>query len=153
MVPSASKISVFLLLFVITLHIQYKTSKRSSQMKRWAKHIKLVSAVIQGVPKKIRLNFCLIFQQPSIEFFNLFLSWKLRSIRKFWIQNHFSAISGGRNIYKTKSGSETDQFIFVLSHSGLKTAKFAPSSANWPKVDTNNSQVAGHSNPNWLSRC
>ena len=47
----------------------------------------------------------------------------------------------GRDIHKTKCGSETDQFIFVLSHSGLKTAKFAPSSADWPKTGPRSFQV------------
>ena len=45
-------------------------------------------------------------------------------------------------MHKTKCGSETDQFIFILSHSGLKTAKFAPSSANWPKTGPGSTQVA-----------
>ena len=58
-------------------------------------------------------------------------------------------------VYKTNFFSETDQFIFVLSHSGLKTAKFAPSSKNWPKAGPDSSQVApsGPSNPIWLNRC
>jgi len=56
----------------------------------------------------------------------------------------------GRDIYQTKCLSETDQFIFVLSHNGLKTTKFVPSSANWPKTGPDSSQVApsGPSNPN-----
>ena len=59
-------------------------------------------------------------------------------------------IKGGREIRETKCGSETDQFRFVLSHAGLKTAKFVPSSANWPKTGPDSSQVAptGPSNPN-----
>ena len=75
-------------------------------------------------------------------------------MRKFWIQNHFCAILGGRDIYKTKCGSETDQFIFALSHSGLKTAKFSPSSKNWPKTGPDSSQVtpSGPSNPIWLNK-
>ena len=55
-----------------------------------------------GCPKKMRLRFCLISRQPNIGFSNSFFSWKLRSIPKFWIQNHFYAILGGRGIYKTK---------------------------------------------------
>ena len=51
-------------------------------------------------------------------------------------------ILAGQDIYKTKCGFETDQFIFVLSHSGLKTAKFVPSSANWPKTGPDSSKVA-----------
>ena len=63
---------------------------------------------------------------------------------------HFCAILGGPDIYKTKCGSETDQFILILSHSGLKTAKFWPSSANWPKTGPDSFQVApsGPSNSN-----
>ena len=57
---------------------------------------------------------------------------------------------GGWDIHKTKFGSETDQFIFVLSFSGLKTAKFAPGSTNCQKTDPDSSQVGptGPSNPN-----
>ena len=42
----------------------------------------------------------------------------------------------------------------MLSHSGLKTAKFVPSSPNWPKMGPGSSQVApsGPDNPNWLNR-
>ena len=58
------------------------------------------------------------------------------------MQNHFYAILVGQNIYKTKGGSETDQLIFMLSHCGFKTAKFAPSSANWPKMDPDSSQLS-----------
>ena len=78
---------------------------------------------LQGVPKRSRLGFCLISQQPSIVFSNHFFFWKLRSLRKFWIQNHFWAILGGQGIYKTKWGSETEKFIFILSQSGLKTGE------------------------------
>ena len=39
------------------------------------------------------------------------------------------------DICKTKCGFETDQFIFILSHSGLKTTNFASSSANRQKMD------------------
>ena len=55
---------------------------------------------------------------------------------------------------ETKCGSETDQFIFVLSHTGLKTTKFSPSSTNWPQMGPDSSQVAptGPSDPNWLNR-
>ena len=102
----------------------------------------------------MRLPFCLISRQPIIGVLNRFFSWKLRSMRKFWIQNHFCAILGGRDIHKTKCGFKKDQFIFVLSQSGLKTAKFVPSSATWPKMDPDSSQVApGGPNPKWLNRC
>ena len=49
-----------------------------------------------------------------------------------------------------RRSTKTDQFIFILSHSGLKTTKFAQSSANWPKMGPDSSQVApsGPSNPN-----
>ena len=38
----------------------------------------------------------------------VFCSWKLRSIHKFWIQNHFCEILRGQDIYETKCDSETD---------------------------------------------
>ena len=47
---------------------------------------------ITGCPKKIGLCFCLISRQPSTGFSIFFSSWKLRSIRKFWVHNHFCAI-------------------------------------------------------------
>ena len=78
--------------------------------------------------------FFLISWQPSIGFLNLFFSWKMRSIRKFWIQIHLCAILGGQDIHNTKYGSETDQLIFILSHIDLKTEKFVSSSTNWPKT-------------------
>ena len=40
---------------------------------------------------------------------------------------NIQVVLGGRDIYKTKCGSETDQFIFILSHNGLKNSKFTPS--------------------------
>ena len=55
---------------------------------------------ILGVPKKMRLCFCLISRQPSIRLANNFFSWKLRSIRTFSIQNHFCAIKGAENFIK-----------------------------------------------------
>ena len=69
-------------------------------------------------------------------------------IHTFWIQNHFCAILGSRDIYKMKCGSETDQFIFILSHSGQKIQKFVPSSSNWTKMGPD-SFLAVSSNPNW----
>ena len=36
---------------------------------------------------------------------------------KFWIQNHFCAILGNWDIFKTKLGSEIDKFIFILTWS------------------------------------
>ena len=62
---------------------------------------------------------------------------------------NIQVVLGGRDIYKTKCGSETDQFIFILSHSGLKTTKFTPSSPNCPKTGPDSSQVTpgGPSDP------
>ena len=109
----------------------------------------------KGCPKKMKLGFCLISRQPNIRFSNSFFSWKLRYIHKFWIQNHFCEILGDQDIYKTKYGSKTDHCIFMLSHIGLKTSKFAQKSANWPKTGPVSPQVApsGLSNTNWLHRC
>ena len=80
---------------------------------------------IQSVQKKRRIRFCLISQQPNIGFSNNF--FLLKTEIHTLIQNYFFTIFGDRDIYKTKCGSETDQFIFILSHSGLKSSKFAPS--------------------------
>ena len=44
----------------------------------------------------------------------VFFSWKLRSICKFWIQNHFSAILGGRDISKTKWGFWNSDKLILL---------------------------------------
>ena len=43
----------------------------------------------------------------------------------------------------------------MWSYSGLKSAKFAPSSINWPKRGPESSQVApsGPSSQKWLNRC
>ena len=62
---------------------------------------------------------------------------------------------GGQDIYKTNWVSKTDKFIFILSHSGLKTMNFVQSSANWPKIDPDSPQVviSGPSHPNRLNRC
>ena len=110
-----------------------------------------------GCPKKMIPCFCLISQQPNIGLSNRFFSWKLIFTHRFWIQNHFSVILGGRDINKTKFSSETDELMFILSHShsGLKSAKFAPSFANWPKRGPDSSQVApsGPGSPKWLTRC
>ena len=75
---------------------------------------------------------------------------KNRKECSFNLVSQIFAILASRDIYKIECGSETDQFIFVLSHSGLKTTKFAPSSANWPKTGPDRSQVSpsGPSNPN-----
>ena len=103
----------------------------------------------EGCPKKMRQGFCLLSQtrQPSIRFSNSFFLLKLRSIHKL-LENHFSGSLGGGDIYNTKYGSVIDQFI--LSHSGLITSKFAPSSTNWPRTEPNSSQVepSGPSNTN-----
>ena len=90
-------------------------------------HVHYITCNLQLTNLKIK-HFAI---QMDLQTF--FFSWKLRSIWKFWIQHLFCAILGGQDIYKTKCGSETDNFIFMLSHNGLKTSKFAQSSANWPK--------------------
>ena len=71
---------------------------------------------IQGVSKKmVQCLFCKYLNNQALDFQIVFFSWKLRSICKFWIQNNFCATLGGQDIYKTKCGSETDQFISILS--------------------------------------
>ena len=96
---------------------------------------KTYDAYVQGVSKKmVQCLFCKYLRNQVSDFQSVFFSWKLRSICKFWIQSHFCAILGGQDIYETECGSETDQFIFMLSHSGLKTWKCVQSSAKGPKT-------------------
>ena len=56
---------------------------------------------------------------PCNGFTNCFFSLKLRSICKFWIQNHIRARFGCWDIRKTKCGSEVDKFKFTLA--GIST--------------------------------
>ena len=97
----------------------------------------------------------LISWQPSIRFSYLFFILKTEIHTKILNTNPFLCDIRGWDIYKSKCFSETDQFIFILSHSGLKTAEFMPSSTNWPKMGPDSSQVAPSrpSSPKWLNRC
>ena len=45
----------------------------------------------------------------------VFFFWKLKSICKFWIQNHFCSILEDWDIWKTKDGFEVDKLIFILT--------------------------------------
>ena len=78
--------------------------------------------LIQGVSKKGLIFCCLIFRQQCIGFLDCF--FPLRTEIHTQILNAKPILC--QNIYKTKCGSETYQFILILSHSCLKTAKFAP---------------------------
>ena len=51
-----------------------------------------------GCPKKNETGVFLNILNQVSDFNLFFFSWKLRSIRKFWIQNHFCAIFGGWDI-------------------------------------------------------
>ena len=49
--------------------------------------------IIQGVPKKITtLRVAKYFWNQRTELLTVLTYWKLKSMRKFWIQNHFCAI-------------------------------------------------------------
>ena len=65
----------------------------------------------------------------------VFFFWKLRSIWKFWIQNHFYANLGGWDICKTKCGFETNKFIFLLTWSGSHSTRVVLRGPSWPLTD------------------
>ena len=67
--------------------------------------------------------FCLISQKQWNVIPNIFFSLKLRSVRKFWIQNHFWPIPGGWDICETKWGSSTQKFIIILTRNGPDSLK------------------------------
>ena len=54
--------------------------------------------------KMVPCLFCKFLGNQALDFQIVFFSWKLRSIRPFWIQTHFCAILAGQDIYKTKCG-------------------------------------------------
>ena len=56
----------------------------------------------------------------------------------------------GRDICKTKYGSEKNQFKIILSHRGFKAKNLRQAPANWPKMGLGSSKVApsGPSNRN-----
>ena len=63
----------------------------------------LILIFLQGVLKKmVQCLFCKYLSNQALDFQMFFFSWQLRSIRKFWIQNHFCAILGEQGINKTK---------------------------------------------------
>ena len=49
----------------------------------------------------VQCLFCKYLGNQVSDFQSVFFSWKLRSICKFWIQNHFCAILGGQDGYET----------------------------------------------------
>ena len=58
---------------------------------------------LQGVPKKIiTLRFASYFKNQGTDLQTACFCWKLISICKFWIQNHFCAITGAWYISRTK---------------------------------------------------
>ena len=64
-----------------------------------------------------------------MELQTVFFSWKLRSICKFWIQNHFSAILGGWDISKTKWGSRNSDNL-ILSY--FELVHILKDKTRWP---------------------
>ena len=97
----------------------------------------LLFTKLSMVSNPLPLSFWVVFIPQT----NIVKTWWFPLIKKLPSQNiSLSRIAklifetgSGRDIYKTKCDFETDQFIFILSHRGLKSAKFAPSSTNWPK--------------------
>ena len=87
----------------------------------------------QGYFKNISMKFCFVIlllhgshrSYPSRSRTCFLLKTEIHI--KFWIKKHFCEILGGQDINKTKFGSEINQFIFMLSHRGLKTSKFSQS--------------------------
>ena len=66
-------------------------------------YISNTNSFLQGVSKKmVQCLFCKFLGNQALDFQIVFFSWKLRSICKFWIQNHFCAILEGWEICKTK---------------------------------------------------
>ena len=80
--------------------------------------------------------FVIYLCNRETDFQTVFFVWKLRSISKFWIQNHLYAHSGGWDICKTKCGSETYKFIFLLTWSVPHRIRVVFREPNWP--------VSGH---------
>ena len=67
-------------------------------------------------------------------FTNRFFSWKLKSICKFLIQNHFCPILEDWDIWKTKGGSEVDKLIFILTRNSTCGSRLV--SANHKRPQT-----------------
>ena len=74
-------------------------------------------------------NFSKTNEQISKSFF---FFWKLGTICKFWIQNHFFAILGGWDICKYKPGSEIYKYIFTLAWGGPHSIRVALRCPDWP---------------------
>ena len=135
-------------LFLYYLFYACQQSDSGACLEIYSNHF---SVKLPGVLKKnIALYISQISQQPSIGLSNLCSPLKTEIHMQILNTNPFLCHIRDQDIYKTKCGSETDKFIFILSHSGLKIANFVPSSANWHKMDPDSSQVviSGPSNPN-----
>ena len=85
------------------------------------------------------MNFCFSLSVAASNFWSksdiwptFSPSWSWWPICKFWIQNHFCAILGESDIFKTKLGSEIDKFIFILTWSGPHSTRMALRCPNWP---------------------
>ena len=79
--------------------------------------------------KTITMFVCLISPKPIKRFLNRF--FLLRSMCKFWIQNHLCVLLGGWDICKPKWDSETDTIILVMTWSGLSCARLASRCPYW----------------------
>ena len=118
--------------------------------KKWApviqmlekKHFKVYLSHFQTTyrvfQKKVRMFVFLISPKPINRFLTRFSLLKTEIHMQILNTEPFQ----DRDISKTKCGCETDQFIFIVSHSGLNNPKFAPSSANWPQTGPDSSQAA-----------
>ena len=80
-------------------------------------HLIYVIYVIQ----KIWTVFLLVISATKYRIFKLYFLLKTVIITQILNTKSFLCDIRGRDIYKTKCSAETDQFIFVLSHSGLNT--------------------------------
>ena len=71
---------------------------------QWYKNVNIWKSwykVFIDNPRQTLLIF-VVTCKPYNGFTNCFFSWKLRSIRKFWIQDQFCMILGSQDIRKTK---------------------------------------------------
>ena len=85
--------------------------------------------------KNYHFTFCSISQKPLNGITNIFFSLKLRSVQKFWIQNHFWPIPGGWDISETKWVSSTQKFLIILTCNKPDSLKMTSSCPEQPLID------------------
>ena len=97
-------------------------------MQRWH-HLWLI---LQGVPKKITtLRFVSYLRNQWTDLQTVCFCWTLRSIRIFWIQNHFCAITGAWDIRKTKR-------VFLINENVIDYWNLLSNAEVYQKIDNIN---------------